>query len=143
VQDKEKSSKPQRKPFLRPSGISLNSSQTPASFKASSQASALSLVTIGKMGSGVTHGGAVRGLATQGAGVEEGAARSVLTSALTDIECDTNDSVAMGFVDPFAIVIEDQAFGIALMFFVTMSSGTEIALEGSGGWVRAKVCGLV
>src|SRR5271155_4927299 len=92
---REKCSSPHKKPFLRPTGMSMNSLRMPAFSNASSQESAFSLVTIGKMLSNTAFGRAMGEVSTKGTGVIVGTRGASFASKGADIEGDANDFASM------------------------------------------------
>ena len=127
---REKCSKPQKKPCLRPIGISLNSSRMPASFSASSQAAALSFVTIGKIASRSTLRGAMGEITTERAGVAVGACSTSLATGAADVEEDADDFASKRFIDPLVVFIEDQSCRRSLVIFLVVSAAAKVALKG-------------
>jgi len=109
--------------------MSLNSSRMPASLSASSQASAFSLVTIGKMISGGASCKSMHEVATQGAGVAIGAGSTSSTSGGANIEGDADNPIAKELVNLFALLV-DKSGGTSLVLFVGVALATEVAPEG-------------
>jgi hypothetical protein len=127
---REKFSKLHEKPCLRPTGMLLNLPRMPASFSASSQALAFSLVMIRKMLSGSACCTSVCEVTAQRTGMGVRAGCSSLTTGGTNVETDTDDSVAKESVDPLALLIGDQPFCATLVVFVRVGFATEVALKG-------------
>ena len=104
----------------------------PAFISASSQASALSLVMIGKMVSDRTFCRAMWEITAQRTGVSVVSVGASFTANRADIERETNDFVTEWFVNPFALIVCDQSQGRTLVFLVRVRTVAEVAFE--GGW---------
>ena len=136
VQVREKFSKPQRKPFLRPAGMSLYSPRMPASLRACSQASSFSLVTIGKIELRAILRHHVWDLRRGNRnGCRHKWALICSWQSWCWIRC--RWSYPKRLINPFALIVDNKPSCGTLVFLVEVGSSTEITFEG-GGLLREK-----